>query len=78
MAKETGISRIEHISGGIRVQGVHKGVPSDFLVPTAHLDAERQKGGEKGVREYLERNLDGGRVDRVYNPHTGELLRGGD
>lgn len=75
--KETGISRIDqHSSGHLRVQGVHEGVPSDYLVPTGHVDQIRQESGEKGVREYLERNLSGGRVDRVYNPHTGELLHG--
>lgn len=77
--KPTGISRIEqHSSGHLRVQGVHQGVPSDYLVPTAHVDQIRKESGEQGVRDYLERNLDGGRVDRVYNPHTGEVLRGGD
>lgn len=73
--KATGITRIEHQSGSVRVIGVHEGVPSDVTIPTAHLDQFRQDGGEKAVRAYLERSLAGGRQDHVYDPQTGELRR---
>ena len=74
MAKdETGIGRITQEGDHLRIQGSHEGVPSDFKVWIKHVEEERQKGGEKGLRAYLERNLDLGRVDRVYDPHTGEL-----
>ena len=74
--KPTAITHIEHLSGGLRVRGVHEGVPSDILVPASHVDQIRKERGEQGLKDYLTQSLDGGRADRRYNPHTGELLRG--
>ena len=65
--EETGISRIEHHSGSLRVIGVHEGVPSDVMIPTAHVDQFRKEGGEKAVQAYLERSLRGGRIDQVFD-----------
>lgn len=71
--KETGVSRIDQVGESFRVRGVHQGVPSDVMIPKAHVEYFRKEGGEKAVQAYLERSLSGGRVDRVYDPHTGEL-----